>query len=360
MGRKVIKSLWNRQNLLDINNNFTELYDNVEDATTKVSEEFQKRIEEYENKELEDNSIVGDKLVDNTITPEKTSFIRSSKNLFDNKKLLNNSYTNLVTGVIESKSGWITTPFIEVQSGMNYARNKKAEIVTYDKDKNYYGSYGNSAEIVKFAKDVKYVRLNIESKNVAGFQFEQADQSTDYETYGFKSESLKIDSNNLDKNSVNTSNIIDRSITKDKTDFIVESENLFNNQNLTFNKKLSDVNTFTDDINYVVSDYITVVEDETYGTNNKYYGYVLYDANKNYITGRGQYVDDVTIPKGAKYIRLTIGWSVFNFITLNQQILALIPQELKINQLYQKNYPTNFLLIDKHFLKRMITKIIAF
>lgn len=306
MARKIIKSLWNRQNLLDINDNFTELYEDIKNATTKVSEEFKRKIEEYENKEIEDNSILGDKITDNTITPEKTNFIRNSKNLFNSNNILNDSYTNLTTGAIENKIGWVTTPFIEVDSGLNYARNKKAEIVTYDKNKKYYGSYGNSTEIVIFAKDVKYARLNIESKNVVGFQFEQANQSTDYETYGFKSESLKVGSNNLDENSVNTSNIINRSITKDKTDFIVESDNLFNNQNLVFNKKLSDVNTFTDDINYVVSDYIEVTPNETYGTNNKYYGYVLYDANKNYITGRGQYVDNVTIPKGAKYIRLTI------------------------------------------------------
>ena len=29
MGRKIIKSLWNRQNLLDINDNFTELYEDI-------------------------------------------------------------------------------------------------------------------------------------------------------------------------------------------------------------------------------------------------------------------------------------------------------------------------------------------
>ena len=303
MGRKIIKSLWNRQNLLDINDNFTELYEDIKNATINVSEEFKKRIEEYENKEIEDNSILGDKITDNTITPEKTNFIRSSKNLFNNKEVLVDSYTDLVNGNIVNRPSWITTNLIGVKNGVNYARNKNAEIVTYDKDGNYYGSYGNSTEIVKFAKDVRYVRLNIESKNVAGFQFEQADQSTEYETYGFKIDSFKINSDNLGKNSINTSNIIDRSITKDKTDFIVESDNLFNNQNLVFNKKLSDVNTFTDDINYVVSDYIEVTPNETYGTNNKYYGYVLYDANKNYITGRGQYVDNVTIPKGAKYIR---------------------------------------------------------
>ena len=89
MGRKIIKSLWNRQNLLDINDNFTELYEDIKNATINVSEEFKKRIEEYENKEIEDNSILGDKITDNTITPEKTNFIRNSKNLFNSNDILN-------------------------------------------------------------------------------------------------------------------------------------------------------------------------------------------------------------------------------------------------------------------------------
>ena len=99
---------------------------------------------------------------------------------------------------------------------MNYARNKNAEIVTFDEKLNYYGSYGNSTEVVKFAKDVRYVRLNIESKNVAGFQFEQADKSTPYEPYGVSSKNLKISNSNLTNDAIDTNNIINNAVTTEK------------------------------------------------------------------------------------------------------------------------------------------------
>ena len=281
---------------------------NYSDLTTQQKEELRSNItnQAVTDYVIPDSSITDNKIADNSITPNKTTFIKESVNLFDINNTYEGKIANTSNGNIETKNNWYVTGLIKVTHGVNYARNKNAEIVAFDENENYYGSYGNSTEIVKFAKDVKYVRLNIESKNIQDFQFEQNDKSTEYSPFGATSENLKVTNKNLTNNSVNTSNIVDSSITKNKTDFIVESDNLFNNQNLVFNKKLSDVNTITDDITYVISDYIEVIPSETYGTNDKYYGYVLYDANKNYITGRGQYTDNVTIPDKVKYIRLSI------------------------------------------------------
>ena len=271
---------------------------------------------------IKDNSIIGEKIANKAITPEKTSFMTTSKNLFDESRVYLGRVTNTQTGDVEAKTNWVTTNLIAVENGVNYARNKNAEIVTFDEKLNYYGSYGNSTEVVKFAKDVRYVRLNIESKNVAGFQFEQADKSTPYEPYGVSSKTLKIANSNLTNEAIDTNNIINNAVTTEKTNFIVESDNLFNNQNILFNKNLGDTNVMTDNVNYITSDYIQVKEGETYRSNNKYYGYVIYDANKKYITGRGQYLDNVTIPNGGTYIRLTImnKWLPgFQFYNVNAQ-----------------------------------------
>lgn len=298
---------------------------------------------------IKDNSITGEKIANKAITPEKTSYMTTSKNLFDENRVYLGRVTNTQTGDVEAKSNWVTTNLIAVENGVNYARNKNAEIVTFDEKLNYYGSYGNSTEVVKFAKDVRYVRLNIESKNVAGFQFEQADKSTPYEPYGVSSKILKIANSNLTNDAIDTNNIIDNAVTTEKTNFIVESDNLFNNQNILFNKNLGDTNVMTDNTNYITSDYIQVKEGETYRSNNKYYGYVIYDANKKYITGRGQYLDNVTIPNGGTYIRLTImnKWLPgFQFYNVNSQNVTsysiglknqpIITEEMNKNLSYNK------------------------
>lgn len=298
---------------------------------------------------IKDNSIIGEKIANKAITPEKTSFMTTSKNLFDESRVYLGRVTNTQTGDVEAKTNWVTTNLIAVENGVNYARNKNAEIVTFDEKLNYYGSYGNSTEVVKFAKDVRYVRLNIESKNVAGFQFEQADKSTSYEPYGVSSKTLKIANSNLTNDAIDTNNIINNAVTTEKTNFIVESDNLFNNQNILFNKNLGDTNVMTDNTNYITSDYIQVKEGETYRSNNKYYGYVIYDANKKYITGRGQYLDNVTIPNGGTYIRLTImnKWLPgFQFYNVNSQNVTsysiglknqpIITEEMNKNLSYNK------------------------
>ena len=298
---------------------------------------------------IKDNSITGEKIANKAITPEKTSFMTTSKNLFDESRVYLGRVTNTQTGDVEAKTNWVTTNLVAVENGVNYARNKNAEIVTFDEKLNYYGSYGNSTEVVKFAKDVRYVRLNIESKNVAGFQFEQADKSTPYEPYGVSSKNLKISNSNLTNDAIDTNNIVNNAVTTEKTNFIVESDNLFNNQNILFNKNLGDTNVMTDNTNYITSDYIQVKEGETYRSNNKYYGYVIYDANKKYITGRGQYLDNVTIPNGGTYIRLTImnKWLPgFQFYNVNSQNVTsysiglknqpIITEEMNKNLSYNK------------------------
>lgn len=294
------------------------------DLTYKEKQELISEVSKQASQDfaIKDNSITGEKIANKAITPEKTSFMTTSKNLFDESRVYLGRVTNTQTGDVEAKTNWVTTNLIAVENGVNYARNKNAEIVTFDEKLNYYGSYGNSTEVVKFAKDVRYVRLNIESKNVAGFQFEQADKSTPYEPYGVSSKNLKISNSNLTNDAIDTNNIVNNAVTTEKTNFIVESDNLFNNQNILFNKNLGDTNVMTDNTNYITSDYIQVKEGETYRSNNKYYGYVIYDANKKYITGRGQYLDNVTIPNGGTYIRLTImnKWLPgFQFYNVNSQ-----------------------------------------
>ena len=255
---------------------------------------------------IEDNSVTSNKIADKAIAPSKTNFFYKSKNLFDETKVTVNKKANGSTGEIENKNGWYVSSMIPVKTGQTYSKNKPAEIVCYDSNSQYVTSYGNNADSIKMPKNVAYVRLNILIENYTGFQLEENTTSTSYEKFGIFSNDVRVGSSNFENKSITGDKLSDGSIEKSKTDFVQESNNLFNVENIQLDKLLGLDGSVNDDTYYVMSDYIEVVEGETYITNGKYFGYVIYDKNKNLITGRGQDIASVKIPSGGHYIRLSI------------------------------------------------------
>ncbi|WP_281512201.1 polysaccharide deacetylase family protein [Mammaliicoccus vitulinus] len=254
----------------------------------------------------EDGSVTTSKVADKAIEPDKTNFFFKSKNLFDNTKVTANKKANGSTGAIESVNGWYVSALIPVNAGQTYSKNKRAEIVCYNSNSQYVTSYGNSADSIKMPNDVAYIRLNILFENYIGFQLEANTVSTSYEKYGVFSNDIRVISTNFENKSIAGEKLLDGSIEKSKTDFVQQSNNLFNIENIQLNILLGLNGSINDDTRYVMSDYIEVDEGETYITNEKYFGYVIYDKNKNLITGRGQDTVGVKIPSGGHYIRLTI------------------------------------------------------
>src|SRR5699024_6360266 len=138
------------------------------------------------------------------------------------------------------------------------------------------------------------------------FQFEANTVSTSYEKYGVFSNDIRVSSTNFENESITGDKLSDASIVKTKADFIQESNNLFNVNNIEYDVLLGLDGSLTTSTNYIKSDYILVNEGETYTTNEKYFVYVIYDRFKNMITGRGQDLANVTIPSNGHYIRLSI------------------------------------------------------
>lgn len=254
----------------------------------------------------EDGSVTTNKVADKAIEPNKTNFFFKSKNLFDNTKVTANKKANGSTGEIETKSGWYVSSMIPVKVGQTYSKNKPAEIVCYNNNSQYVTSYGNSTDSIKIPNNVAYIRLNILFENYIDFQLEANTVSTSYEKFGVFSNDIRVSSTNFENDSIVGEKLSDGSIDKTKTDFIQESNNLFNLENIEYDILLGLDGSMNSSINYVTSDYIQVDEGETYVTNEKYFGYIIYDKNKHLITGRGQDIKGVNVPSGGYYIRLSI------------------------------------------------------
>lgn len=254
----------------------------------------------------EDGSVTTNKVADKAIEPNKTNFFFKSKNLFDNTKVTANKKANGSTGEIETKSGWYVSSMIPVKVGQTYSKNKPAEIVCYNNNSQYVTSYGNSTDSIKIPNNVAYIRLNILFENYIDFQLEANTVSTSYEKFGVFSNDIRVSSTNFENDSIVGEKLSDGSIDKTKTDFIQESNNLFNLENIEYDTVLGLDGSINYSTNYVISGYIEVIEGETYVTNEKYFGYIIYDKNKHLITGRGQDITGVNVPSGGYYIRLSI------------------------------------------------------
>ncbi|MDW4327805.1 hypothetical protein QI090_12130 [Staphylococcus saprophyticus] len=254
----------------------------------------------------QDGSVTTAKVADKAIEPSKTNFFFKTKNLFDNTRVTANRKANGSNGTIENRDGWYISEMIPVLVGQTYSKNKPAEIVCYNSKSDYVTSYGNSNDSIKMPNDVAYVRLNILFENYFEFQFEANTVSTSYEKYGVFSNDIRVNSTNFENKSITGEKLSDASIDKTKADFIQESNNLFNVNNIQYDVLLGLNGSLNTSTNYVTSDYILVNEGETYTTNEKYFGYVIYDRFKNMITGRGQDLANVTIPSNGHYIRLSI------------------------------------------------------
>ncbi|MDW3946586.1 BppU family phage baseplate upper protein [Staphylococcus saprophyticus] len=278
------------------------------DLTTQQKEDLKSNITDQAVTDfvLEDGTVNTNKLADKSVTPEKTNFVIASRNLFNINTAIKDKAINKSTGLVESLSGWFVSDFIPVEKGQTYKRSKNAEILTYDNNKQYISFYGNSDTALTIPSTTSYVRLNIQSSNISEFQFEKGSTTTEFQEYGITVNDLNLNQNSIKANSISNDKIKDKTLEKSKVSFIQESNNLFNIQTIIKDRSLGDNGSITDNKNYVMSDFIDVTPGETYTTNNKQYGYVLYDSHKNYVGGRGQATTSVTIPSNAKYIRLSI------------------------------------------------------
>lgn len=81
------------------------------------------------------NTVLTENIVDNQVTPEKTSFIKVSKNLFNKETAVLNGYYD-GSGEFVTNTNWASSDFIKVIPGQTYSSNANGtSIVFYDVNK---------------------------------------------------------------------------------------------------------------------------------------------------------------------------------------------------------------------------------
>lgn len=174
-----------------------------------------------------DGSLTTNKFADNSVTEEKASFVKVSSNLLNNANSTD-GYVLTDSNELSENVTYYVTDFIEVDPSTKYFTKNVNRWLLYDSEKNYISGQSNTTSEFTTHANTKYARFNVLIANKDTAQLNK-DSLKSYEPY-FKY--IETPSKNVMDNSVKTTSIEDKSVTKDKIEFINSSSNLVDESKL--------------------------------------------------------------------------------------------------------------------------------
>ena len=264
---------------------------------------------------LLDNVVTTSSILYSAVTPRKTSFITTGKNLFDVSSMLS-GYFIVNTGAIAANASYDTSDYIKVTAGQSYKSSHNIRFSCYfDSNMNIVAG-GISADTTTFTAPVgaSFVRISMLHSYAATFQLELGSIATSYEPFKFISTVPSL----LENNSVTSDKVAPNSITTAKTNFIQVDKNKFNKNTATIGSYCSNTGAIAPNAFYDLSDYIPVVVGTQYVCNGSgIYFSCYFDSNLNVVAGgTGTNITTFTVPAGVAYVRITIAHSGLNTFQL--------------------------------------------
>lgn len=224
---------------------------------------------------MKDDAVTTDKIKNNSITPEKTTFITSkeSKNLLSKITIQPNKSIDTDGTVIEDSARWLSD-YIELDSVVGEKLNitqDRYRLALYDKDKKFIsrvGLTGTSQYAPNPATGLKYIRIT-------GYM------TNDYTKIMVnKGETLLP----LEKPENSTKMNANIKVTPDSLIQYQKSNNIFNKNDIQFNKTLDINGNIVDDQNWVVTPKIAVEGKTVSFTQDMTVLWAVFDENDNLIS----------------------------------------------------------------------------
>src|SRR5699024_6320577 len=136
------------------------------------------------------DDISADVFQNDSLTPEKMSFFKNSKNLY-NKETSHQDYSiNAINGKLTSSTGNVASDFIEVEGNQYYSLSPESgqaiRIAFYDSYQNYISGLSDPTNPILTPEETRFVRYSIwvgssDIENVR--QFEKGTEATPYEPF---------------------------------------------------------------------------------------------------------------------------------------------------------------------------------
>lgn len=305
-------------------------------------------------------------IIDKSVTLEKLGIISTGKNLFNplDPSYLSGFYINSANGLPIANASYSSTGFIPVTAGLQYtisiatASNQNA---WYDINKAYISGFvGSGTSITATAPaGAAYMKNSIlVSSQLATFQVEQSSVKTNYESYRAiikPSNGVNIYADHVTATaiaevvaglSVNTSQIVDKAVTRDKVNFFSPGKNLFYTGDpyyLSGYYIVSANGVAASNASYSATGFIPVTAGLQYafGPTNTGNQNAWYDINKVYISGFSGTLPTkiITAPAGAAYARCSVLTADISTFQFEQNSAATAYESYRLNLVFPDAVP---------------------
>jgi hypothetical protein len=259
-----------------------------------------------------------------TVDPNKTTFLETYTNLFDQTKVGTGVVSN-ANGTIVAGSSYSYSDYIAVTPNTSYTISKCYDMAFYDSNKAYVSgvSPGGQVKTVMSPTNAAYLRVTFANTDLSTSMLSNSPLPSVYFPYGVNMQIVDSNFNNTINNSISTYKT-NNPTTPNQTTFFTESvKNLFDKgKTLTGVVSGADGTIVTGNA-YVASDYIPVTVGLTYNSTS-HYDWAYYDANKTYISGGSFAVNSFTIPAGVAYIRITYALSAKDTSSFTQDSITTL------------------------------------
>jgi len=258
-----------------------------------------------DNSKIADNTITVSKIADQTLVGD---FI-IGKNIFNKNTAILGYYVSYINGTLISGEAPAGVPqsasdYIPIKQNTNYKANYGTYIAFYDVSKIFISGISGSTTSGLYLSPANayFIRVSVRQEYLDTYQLEEGDTITTYEPYSYSLEKLKVDSSNLNDNSVLPDNLSSVSL--------IKSKNLFNPENITVDYYVDGLTGIlkNDLVNQNATEYINVKPNISYTASRTTY-YAIYDINEVYIQGANNSSSSpftIVIPPNGVYIRLSI------------------------------------------------------
>ncbi|MDU0480638.1 SGNH/GDSL hydrolase family protein [Staphylococcus chromogenes] len=311
-----------------------------------------------------DGSIFTPKLASDSVTTEKTAFVKTGKNIFRVNEITDGQAVSSTTGTLNASQYFVTSTFEPIVPSTQYTQNYGEVLAFYDINKQYVSGLAKASTVKQprtftTPSNAYYLRTStvkegVDTYNYKQYQIEKGASSTSYEEYYRYIDYLRP---LIADESILNSKIAKGSLTLDKLNFAKTSVNLFDKTKAV---KGSYVNPSTGALsantNYYYSDYINIQGASQVTKSNALNLYAFYDANKQFIPNSATSTQTVTVPSNAVYIRFSI-----SYLNIDKEMLVLgaslpsafVPYRMFIPKEYIEENTTSYVedTYGKQFLK---------